>query len=240
MQIVVICGGKATRLYPLTKKISKSMIQIAGKPFLEHQLYLFKKNEIFDIVLCTGFLGEQIEEYFGNGKKFGVNIRYGKETESLLNTGGALKNAKKLLDDEFFIIYGDSYLLIDYQKVYNYFKKFNKLGLMTVYKNYGKIEPSKIIIKKQGGGWVGVQKFDKENSNQPGMIYTEYGLNIFKKEVLDLVDKRVFPIGDYFKKLIEKKELLAYESPKKFYEIGCQEGLNETKNLIEGKFTKNF
>lgn len=210
------------------------MIQIAGKPFLEHQIDLFKKNKIFDIVLCTGFLGEQIEKYFGDGKKFGVNIKYSKETESLLDTGGALKNAKKLLEDEFFIIYGDSYLLIDYQEVYNHFKKFNKLGLMIIYKNYGKIEPSKIIIQ---GGFI--QKFDKENPNQPGMIYTEYGLNIFKKKVLDLIEKRVFPIGDYFKKLIEKKELLAYESPKKFYEIGCREGLNETKNLI-GANIKQF
>lgn len=227
MQIVVLCGGKATRLYPLTKKIPKSMIQIAGKPFLEHQIDLFKKNRIFDIVLCTGFLGEQIEQYFGGGEKFGVNIQYSREKEPL-DTGGALKNAKELLEDEFFIIYGDSYLLVDYQEVYNYFKNFNKMGLMTVYKNYGKLEPSKIILD---GNLI--KMFDKENPDQPGMIYTEFGLNIFKKGVLDLVDKKVFPIGDYFKNLIKKKELLAFETPQRFYEIGCPEGLKETKKIIE-------
>ena len=227
MQIVVLCGGEATRLHPLTKKFPKSMIQIAGKPFLEHQIDLFKKNRIFDIVLCTGFLGEQIEEYFGDGGKFGVSIKYSREREPL-DTGGALKNAKELLEDEFFIIYGDSYLLIDYQEVYNYFKKFDKMGLMTVYKNYGRLEPSKIILD---GNFVKV--FDKEHPNQPGMIYTEFGLNIFKKEVLDLVDKKAFPIGDYFKKLIEKKELLAFETSQRFYEIGCPEGLETTKKIIE-------
>jgi len=227
MQIVILCGGEATRLYPLTKKVPKSMIKISRKPFLEHQIDLFKKNKIFDIILCTGFLGNQIEKYFGNGEKFGVNIKYSREKESL-DTGGALKNAKKLLNDEFFIIYGDSYLLIDYQEIYDYFKKFDKLGLMTIYKNYGKLELSKIITK---GNLI--QKFDKKNSNQPGMIYTEFGLNIFKKDILDLVQKRAFPISDYFKKLIEGGELLAFESPQRFYEIGCPEGLKETKNLIK-------
>lgn len=226
-QIVVLCGGLATRLYPLTKKIPKSMVPIAGKPFLEHQLDLFKKNKIFDVVLCTGFLSEQIEEYFGNGEKFGVSIKYSREKEPL-DTGGALKAAKGLLDDEFFIIYGDSYLLIDYQEVYNYFKQFDKLGLMTAYKNYEKLEPNKIIIEDNL-----IREFNKENPNQPGMLWTEYGLNIFKKEVLDLVDKKVFPIGDYFRKLIVKKELLAYESPQRFYEIGCPKGLEETRKLIE-------
>ena len=226
MQIVVLCGGKATRLYPLTKKIPKSMVRIANKPFLEHQINLFKKNKIFDIVLCTGFLGEQIEEYFGDGKKFGVKIKYSKELEPL-ETGGALKNAKELLADEFFIIYGDSYLLIDYQEVYNFFKKFNKLGLMTVYKNQGRLAPSNLIIKD---GFV--QKFDKENPNQAGMIHIEFGLNIFKKEVLDLIEKKVFPIGDYFQKLIEKKELLAFETTQRFYEIGSPDSLKELGQLI--------
>ncbi|MBU4023499.1 NTP transferase domain-containing protein [Patescibacteria group bacterium] len=229
MQIVVLCGGQATRLFPLTEKIPKSMLKIAERPFLEHQVELFKKNKIFDIVLCIGSFGEQIEKYFGDGKKFGVNIKYSKEKEPL-DTGGALKNAKNLLDDEFFIIYGDSYLLIDYQEAYDYFKKFNKLGLMTIYKNYRKIEPSKIIVKNNL-----IQKFDKDNPNQEGMIHTEFGLNIFKKEVLDLVQEKTFPIGNYFKKLIERNELLAYESSQRFYEIGCPSGLKATKDLIETK-----
>jgi len=227
MQIVVLCAGKATRLYPLTKKIPKSMIRVCGKPFLEHQIELFRKNKIFDVVLCIGFLGEQIEEYFGDGKSFGVSIKYSREKEPI-DTGTTLKNAKKLLNDEFFVIYGDSYLLNDYQEAYNYFKKFNKLGLMTIYKNYEKLEANTVIAE---GNFI--KKFDKENPNQPGMIYTEFGLNIFKKKVLDSVRKKAFPIGDYFKKLIEKKELLAFETPKRFYEIGSPNSLKETSDFIK-------
>jgi len=227
MQIVILCGGLATRLYPLTKKTPKSMVKIRGKPFLEYQIELFKKNKIYNILLSTGYLSEQIEEYFKNGEKFGVKIRYSKE-EKLLDTGGALKKAKPFLEKEFFIIYGDSYLPINFQKVFYYFKKFNKLGLMCVYKNYGKIEPSNVIVKE---GLV--EKFDKENPNQPGMVWIEYGLNIFKREVLDLVEKEVFPLGDYFKELIKKKELLAYEVAQRYYQIGDFKGMKEFENYIK-------
>jgi len=227
MQIVVICGGLATRLYPTTKTIPKSMIRIAGKPFLEHQIKLFKKNGIFDIVLCTGNFSEQIEEYFGDGKKFGVNIRYSREKEPL-DTGGALRNAKNLLGEEFFTIYGDSYLLCDYQEVYRHFKKFNKLGLMTVCKEEEKLGPGNVVIEGDL-----VKTYDKENLHQPGMNYIEYGLNVFKKAVLGLVDKKVFPIGDYFKELIQRKELLGLIIPQRFYEMGSSQSLAELKAFIE-------
>lgn len=226
MQIAVICGGKATRLYPLTKTISKSMVPVAGKPFMEYQIELFKKNNIFDIVLCAGFFSEQIEEYFGDGSKFGVKIKYSKEEEKL-DTGGALKNAYDLLDDEFFIIYGDSYLAIDYQEVYKYFKKFNKLGLMTVYRNNGELEPSNVMVRGDL-----VEKFDKGNPNQPNMVHIEFGLNIFQKEVLNLVSDKVFPIGDYFNKLINKQGLLAFETKQRFYEIGRPSSLVEFEKFI--------
>lgn len=228
MQIAVLCGGKATRLYPITKTIPKSMVKVAGKPFLEHQINLFKKNKIFDIVLCTGFLSEQIEKYFGDGNKFGVKIEYSREKEEL-GTGGALKNATNLLKEEFFIIYGDSYLEIDYQKAYSHFKNSKKLGLMTIYKTYGKIEPANVAVQRNL-----IHKFDKKNPGGPGMIYTEFGLNIFKKEVLDLIDKKSFPIGEYFKKLIASEQLLAYESPVRFYEVGRPETLKETSQYISG------
>jgi len=138
------------------------MIRISGKPFLEHQIELFKKNRIFDVVLCVGFLGKQIEKYFGDGKRFGVSIKYSREKEPV-DTGTTLKNAKKLLRDEFFVIYGDSYLLNDYRKAYDYFKKFNKSGLMTIYKNYEKLEPNTVIAE---GNLI--KKFDKKNPISTG------------------------------------------------------------------------
>ena len=106
MQVAILAGGLATRLRPLTAKIPKSLIQIQSKPFLEYQLEFLKRGGVKDIVLCIGYLGEQIEEYFGNGKKFGVNISYSHEDKNLLGTAGALKNAQNLLQDTFFTMYG--------------------------------------------------------------------------------------------------------------------------------------
>jgi len=226
MQVAILCGGLATRLRPLTGRIPKSMIEIKGKPFLEHQIGLLKENGLTDVVLCVGYLADSIKSYFDTGKAFGVAIQYSEEEEPL-GTGGALKNAKGMLEDEFFVLYGDSYLPIDYREVWHHFKKFNKLGLMTVYKNCGRLEPSTIFIQN---GFV--TEFNKENPKKE-MAHMEFGLNILKKEVLDLVGKTVFPIGDYFNVLIAKKQLLALEVNQRFYEIGSPEGLRETEEVIE-------
>jgi len=83
MQVVILAGGLATRLRPLAERIPKSMILINGKPFLQYQLGLLKENNIRDIILCVGYLSEQIETYFGDGKRFGVNIKYSKEGERI-------------------------------------------------------------------------------------------------------------------------------------------------------------
>jgi len=225
MQVAILCGGLATRLRPLTGRIPKSMIEIKGKPFLEHQIALLKENGLTDVVLCVGYLADSIKSYFDTGKAFGVAIQYSEEEEPL-GTGGALKKAKGMLEDEFFVLYGDSYLLVDYQAVWRHFERLNKLALMTVYKNCGRIEPSTVRVQNDV-----VVKFDK-HAPELGMMYMEYGLNIFKKEVLGLVRKNAFPIGDYFNALIERGELMALEMGRRFYEIGSRQGLLETRRVI--------
>ena len=119
MQIVILCGGLATRLGNLTKDTAKSMLKIKDKPFLLYQIENLKKHSIEDIVLCVGYLSEQIENYFGNGKKFGVNIKYSYDKDKPLGPIGALKNAEDLLEDIFFIMYGDSYLNVEFNKIYS-------------------------------------------------------------------------------------------------------------------------
>ena len=117
MQMAILCGGLATRLGNLSKDTPKSMILIDGKPFLQYQVEMLKKQSIEDIVLCVGHLSEKIEEYFGNGKQFGVNIQYSYDSNKLLGPIGALKNAQSILKDVFFIMYGDSYLSVDFQSL---------------------------------------------------------------------------------------------------------------------------
>ncbi len=229
MQTVILAGGLATRLRPLTEKIPKSMIRINKKPFLEYQIELLNKNNIDDIVICVGYLSDQIRRYFKNGEDFGVEIRYSEEPDKLLGTAGALKKAERLLDKEFFVIYGDSYLLIDFMSVMRFFKQFNKQGLMTVYENYDSYYESNVTIE---GNLV--KEYDK-NRKDKGMTYIDYGLSILNKEVLKDVPEREFcDLEDLFIKLIENEELLAYEVKQRFYEIGSLKGIREFKQFQNG------
>lgn len=232
MQIVILCGGLATRLYPLTKKIPKSMIRIEGKPFLEHQLDLLKKNKIKNILLCIGYKGEQIKKYFGSGKKFGVKIRYSREKKKLLGTAGALKNAEKLLDDAFLVMWGDSYLPFDFQGAIKFFKKFNNLGLLTVYKNCNRYEPSNVEVE---GNFVKV--YSKKRKTKK-MKYIDYGVSIFRKEILKFIPKnQVYDISRLNQLLIKKKQLLAFPSRKRFYQIGTFSGIEEFRKYLKNERT---
>lgn len=227
MQVVILAGGLGTRLKPLTEKIPKSMVLIQGKPFLEYQLNLLVRCGISDIVLCIGYLGEKIKNYFGDGKRFGVKIKYSEETEKLLGTAGALKNAVDLLDDIFFVTYGDAYLILDYREVMRYFKKFNKLGLMVVYKNFDRYDKSNVIVE---GGLVKV--YDKQR-RAPDMVYIDFGVSVLRKKALDLVPKgKVMDLEEFYQELIRRRELLAFETQQRFYEVGSHNGLKEFEGLV--------
>lgn len=226
MQVVILAGGLATRLRPLTANIPKSMVRIKGKPFLEYQLELLRSNGLSDIVLCVGYLSDQIKEYFRDGKDFEVKIEYSEEKE-LLDTGGALKNAEELLEEKFFVMYGDSYLPFDYNGAARYFEKFNKKGLMVVYKNYNKYDKSNVVIKNNL-----VVEYDKKKQSR-NMIYIDYGVSILRKKVLDGYPKgKAFSLEMLFKKLILEKELLAFETKIPFYEIGSFEGLRRFEKFV--------
>lgn len=128
MQLVILCGGLATRLGSLSKNIPKSMILVDGKRFLEYQIEYAKQFGITDIVLCIGHLSEYIEDYFGDGHAFGVSISYSYDGDKLLGPIGALKRALSYLDDIFFSLYGDSFVFVDYKKMYNVFFKKKQTG----------------------------------------------------------------------------------------------------------------
>jgi len=226
MQRVILAGGSATRMRPMSLDIPKSMIKIEGKPFLEYQLELLRKNQIMEVALCIGHLGWQIRRYFGNGNKFGVNIKYSDEKDDLLGTGGALKKAENLLQDEFLVMYGDSYLSIDFGAVASYFKQFRKKSLVVVYENQNKFDKSNIELEENL-----VKAYDKNNQ---GMSFIDAGVSVLKKEVLKLVPSKCdFPLEKLYQMLIKEKEMLAYQTAQRFYEIGSFEGLEEFKNLVQ-------
>jgi len=228
--MVILCGGLATRLGSLAKNIPKSMIDIHGKPFLEYQIEQLKKHNIKNIILCVGHLSEKIEEYFKDGSNFDVNIKYSYDGDKQLGPIGALKNAEPLLDDLFFIMYGDSYLSVDFQKVHSFFKQHNKPACMVVYKNKDKHDKSNLIIKNNIVIGYGGKNRTKD------MIYIDYGTSLITKKTLDIVPKNMFyTTGEFFSKLIKKHELLAFEAKKRFYHIGNPQALEELGDFIKRK-----
>jgi len=230
MQMAILCGGLATRLGDLAKDMPKSMIQIEGKPFLEYQLENIKKHSIKDIILCVGHLSDIIVDHFGDGKRFGVNIKYSYDRDRPLGPIGAVKNAESLLDDIFFIMYGDSYLTVNFQKIYSYFIQHDKLGLMVVYKNLDKYDISNLIIENN------MVVAYKENEKKQDMIYIDYGTSILRKKALDLIPNNTFYTTEqFFSDLISKKELLAFEAKERFYHIGNPDALEEFRTFIRGQ-----
>jgi len=227
MQIVILAGGLGTRLKPLTDHTPKSLIPVNGRPFLEHQLELFKRNGIRDMDLCVGHLGDQIKEYFSDGGRLGVSIRYSEERDELLGTAGAIRNAERLLADEFFLMYGDSYLLLDYQAVMGWFRQRDSLGLMVVYRNRDQLDKSNVVAE---GDLVRV--YDKERHTS-AMEYINYGVSVLRKKALGLIPPdRPFTQEEFYQLLIEQQQLLAFETHQRFYEIGSPHALDEFRRLV--------
>jgi NDP-sugar pyrophosphorylase family protein len=226
MQMAILAGGLAVRLGDLARNRPKSLIEVAGKPFLEHQLEFLRKAGLTEAVLCIGHLGEQIRRRFGDGAEFGVNITYSVEKE-MLGSAGALKNAEALLEDVFYTMYGDSYLFLDFASTMSYFLSQNKLALMTVYRNQNRYDRSNTAI---AGNLV--TKYAKQDRT-PDMVYIDYGANIFRKEALKMIpEDQFYPLEEFFPRLIVKEELLAFEVKERFYEIGSPQGIKDFAEYI--------
>lgn len=227
MQVAILAGGKGTRLRPITYEIPKPMIPIHGKPFLQYQLELIKSFSIDEVLLLVSCLGKQIEEYFGGGSKFGLNIKYSYENNPL-GTGGALKNAEEKLAEKFLLLNGDTFLPMDYEKLMEYFHQCGKIGVITVYDNSEKIASNNIALAKSNVV-VGYNKKDFQ-----GMTHVDAGAMLFKKEVLNFIPKaQVCSLEEeIFPMLIEKKELISYPTSQRFYDMGDFKELEVIKEVL--------
>jgi NDP-sugar pyrophosphorylase family protein len=227
LPVAVLAGGLATRLKPVTERIPKLLVEVAGEPFFSHQLRLLKGAGLRHIVLCIGHLGGQIVERYGDGSKWGLKIEYSEDGPKLLGTGGALIRALPFLGEAFYVLYGDSYLPIDYLEVGRSFLKSGKLGLMTVYENSGQYDTSNVWFE---GGVI--QAYDKRN-RLPGMRHIDYGLGLFRKSAFDGFPRDgVVDLADVQKALLARGELAGFEMKKRFYEIGSPAGLKELDGIL--------
>lgn len=230
LPVALLAGGMATRLRPITEKIPKLLVEVAGEPFFSHQLRLLKKNGLTKIVLCVGYLGDMIVEQYGDGSKWGVDIQYSFDGEKLLGTGGALIRALPKLGDAFYVLYGDSYLPIDYQAVGRSFLNSGKLGLMTVFENREAYDASNVWFEN------GEIQFYSKKVKRPEMKHIDYGLGLFKAGAFAVYPKNeVVDLATVQTDLVAHHQLAGYEMKERFYEIGSHAGLEELNQLLGKK-----
>lgn len=225
--IIILAGGTATRLRPLTEKIPKALVEVGGQPFISQQLRLLYFHGIRHVVISAWYQGEMIRDYVGNGDRFGIKVEYVFDGDHPLGTGGAIRHAIHLINGPFFVLYGDSYLPCDYSVIQEFFMAAQKPGLMTVYHNQDQWDSSNVEIAGNR-----ILAYDKEKRT-PGMEYIDYGLSVFQPEVFDyLPDGKHADLKDVYKKLLKAHQLLAYPVGQRFYEIGSFKGLRELDELL--------
>ena len=217
------------RLRPLSEKIPKSLIEVAGKPFICHQLDYLQNQGIGRVVICIGYLGEMVQEVVGDGSKWGIDVSYSKDGPILMGTGGAIRQAIPLLGENFFVMYGDSYLPINFRSVQDSFVTFGKLALMTVLKNQNQWDKSNVIFSD------GLIIEYNKNKQLPNMNYIDYGLGIISAHAFIDFDSGIpFDLAEMYHLLSISGRLSAYEVNMRFYEIGSRKGIAETESYLLG------
>jgi NDP-sugar pyrophosphorylase family protein len=227
LPVAILAGGLATRLRPLTEAIPKSLVEINGEPFLWHQLRLLRQNGIDRVVLCLSHLGEKVRDSVGDGRTFGLHIDYAFDGPTLLGTAGALKQAEALLGESFFILYGDSYLPIDWAAVGRAFLASGKAALMTVYRNEGQWDTSNVEFIDGR-----ILAYNKK-LRTARMRHIDYGLGVLRADALARVpDGQAYDLATLYQGLLDAGELAAFEVTRRFYEIGSFTGIEELRSYL--------
>jgi N-acetyl-alpha-D-muramate 1-phosphate uridylyltransferase len=225
--VAILAGGVATRMRPHTDTVPKALLPVANRPFIAHQLARLRDQRIADVVLCVGHLGEQIERYVGDGRAWGLRVRYSWDGPRLLGTGGALRRAQPLAGDPFFVLYGDSYLTCDFGAVARAFAASNRLGLMTVYRNDNRLGASNVRFEDGE-----ILHYDK-TAPGPETRHIDYGLSVLTAAALaNGPADDAFDLSQVYQDLLARRQLAALEIRERFYEIGSPDGLRDTEALL--------
>jgi NDP-sugar pyrophosphorylase family protein len=224
LPVAILAGGLAKRLRPITETIPKALVDVAGEPFILHQLRFLRAQGVQKVVLCVGYLGEMIQALVGDGVRLGLDVTYSHDGLVLLGTGGALRKAQPMLGKHFFVLYGDSFLPLDFAPVEKAFFISGKLALMTVLKNGDRWDKSNVNFADGE-----LLEYNK-NDPKPSMNYIDYGLGVIDSRILqDEGLAGVFDLATLYSKLSLQGQLAGYEVQKRFYEIGSHIGLQDTE-----------
>lgn len=227
LPVAILAGGLATRLRPITETIPKALVDVAGKPFIARQLGYLREQGISQVVLCIGYLGEAIREVVGSGESFGLKVSYSEDGPELLGTGGALTKALPLLGEQFFVLYGDSFLPVSFSAVQEAYEKSGRPALMTVLKNQNQWDKSNVLFVDDQ-----LLEYNKLAPRKE-MTYIDYGLGVVSASVLkQRTVGRSFDLAGVYQDLSLQGQLVGLEMYERFYEIGSHTGLREAEEYF--------
>jgi NDP-sugar pyrophosphorylase family protein len=225
--VALLAGGLATRLRPITERIPKALVEVAGRPFIDHQLALLWRSGIRRVVVCLGYLGEQVQAHLGARTAEGMAIEYSYDGAQLLGTGGALRRALPLLGDACWVLYGDSYLEIDYAAVLAEFARRRPLALMTVLHNNNRWDSSNVIFRDGQ-----LLCYDKHHRVLE-MSYIDYGAALLQRAAIERIPAdRAYDLAELYSALVAEGQMIGYEVTRRFYEIGTPQGLAEAEQYL--------
>ena len=223
LPVAILAGGLATRLRPITETIPKALVEIAGRPFAEHQAEMLQAQGVTEVVWLVGYRANQIEEALGDGSRWGLRFTYVHDGPVLLGTGGALRRALPDLGEAFFVMYGDSYLECDFADVERVFRESGRSGLMTVYRNEGLYDTSNVEFAHGR-----IVRYEKK-TRTPAMRHIDWGLGVLKASAFaPYPDGEPLDLARVYQDLLAAGDLTGYEVTNRFYEIGSPEGIADT------------
>jgi NDP-sugar pyrophosphorylase family protein len=221
--VAILAGGRGTRVSDVVDDVPKALVEVAGEPFLFHQLRLLRRSGASRIVVCIGYRGEQVAQAIGNGAAFDLDVMYSRDGEQALGTAGALRKALPKLGDTFLVLYGDTYLRIDYRAVESAFRASGKPALMTVFRNADSLERSNAIYAAGR-----IVAYDKEHPTCE-MEWIDYGLGVLTPEALRIPGS---DLATVYRELARDGLLAGYEAVARFYHVGTPTALRETDAFL--------
>jgi NDP-sugar pyrophosphorylase family protein len=239
LQCVILAGGLATRMRPLTDVQPKALLAVAGRPFIDHQLEHLARHGVTDVVLSIGYRGEMLRDHVGDGARFGLRVAYVDEGADLRGTAGALRLAlsRGALAESFLVTYGDSFLPVDFGAVFAAFRRSGQPALMTVFRNEGRWDTSNVIFEPAAAGGAGrVVLYDKRRETRPAtdFAYIDYGLSALERRLIEaeVPAQGKADLAELYFALSRSGRLAGLEVGERFHEIGSPEGLAELETWI--------
>jgi NDP-sugar pyrophosphorylase family protein len=232
MQCVVLAGGLGRRMLPHTEMLPKSLLPVAGRPFVDWQLAWLAAERVDHVIMSIGYRGDLIRDHVGNGSRFGLRVTYVDEGNAPLGTGGGLRLVvdQELAAPNFFVLYGDSYLPVRLSEIETTYFRRGAPVLMTVYRNREGLEHPNAVFDG-----VMVTRYQKGLEKPPDeMEFVDYGISVWQRDIVDsMVPKGgAADLADLFCVLSGSGQLAGLEAQERFYEIGSPKGLSDLESRL--------